>query len=284
MKYLKYTLIILVFFTCSCEKKMLITRADVPLGIMVTIDIDNDVIDAADIPGTPFTCTFNAPGLNVSKHDIYARRIYNAAADTTDYILVDAVTSFPSDWSVDGVALATAFGVPLDDAYGDRYEFECEATDKSGSTASYENLDSDIVGSTGQMQGFRFSYAYVCPSDPSLIVGTYTSLASGSFPDFGEYTDIPSEVTIIETDEEGFYELSDFSFGTYDVYYGPYYTEKLDCTGTIQDACGIYFIVDTDDYWGETVYGDVKLNANGTITVVGGTSYGEEWTATLTKK
>lgn len=283
MKYLKYILIILVFFTYSCEKKMLITRADVPLGIMVTIDIDNDEIDADNIQGTPFTCTFDAPGLNVAKHDIYARRIYNAAADTTEYVFIEAVTSFPSDWSIDGIALAAVFGVSVEDAYGDRYEFDCEASDKSGASASYENLDSDIVGSSGQKQGFRFSYAYVCPSDPSLIVGTYSSLASGSFPDFGEYTDIPSEVTISETDEEGRYEISDFSFGTYDVYYGPYYIEKLDCTGTIADVCGIYFIDDTQDFWNEAVYGDVTLNGDGTITVVGGTSYGEEWTAILTK-
>jgi len=57
-----------------------------------------------------------------------------------------------------------------------------------------------------------------------------------------------------------------------------------DWPGTIQDVCGNFFMVDTFDPWGEVGYGDFTFNADGTITVVGGTNYGEVWTAVLTKQ
>jgi hypothetical protein len=85
--------------------------------------------------------------------------------------------------------------------------------------------------------------------------------------------------------EDGFYTISDFTFGTYDHFYAaegwcPY----GDWEGTIQDVCGKFFFTETYDYWGETGYGDLTFNPDGTITVVGGTLYGEVWTAVMAKQ
>jgi len=149
--------------------------------------------------------------------------------------------------------------------------------------ADYDNLHNDLIGSAEQLQGFRFRGAVVCPSDPDVIVGTYSALTSGNFPDFGDFTDFAYDVTITADEEEGFYTISDYSFGTYDFYYGPWYGGG-DLPGSIQDVCGTFFITNTADPWGETVSGDFTFNTDGTITVVGGTTFGETWTAVLTKQ
>jgi hypothetical protein len=281
MRYL--TIAILVALVYSCEKPMLVTLDDLPRGIYVTLDLANSNINSGNVEGTPISGTFDAPAHNVAKHDIYVKRIYDQGASESDYIFLESVTSFPYEFSVSGTELATLFGVDLEEIFGNFFQFNCEATGVNGQLATWDNLDSDLVGSPEQLQGFRFRAAVVCPSDPNVIVGTYTTLASGQFPDFGDFTDFAYEVTITATDEEGFYTISDYSFGTYDFYYGPWYGGG-DLPGTIQDVCGVFFITNTLDPWGETVSGDFTFNGDGTITVTGGTSYGETWTAVLTRK
>jgi hypothetical protein len=284
MKIFGYlTIALAVVLATSCEEPMLITPDDVERGVYVTLELDNSNINSADIQNTPISGTFDAPAGNVARHDIYVKRIYDRGAGESDYILLESVTSFPYEWSVDGNELAALFGVAIEETYGNFFQFNCEATGKDGKTARWEDLHDDVIGSAEQLQGFRFRGAVVCPSDPNVIVGTYTSLASGQFPDFGEFTDFAYEVTIIATDQEGFYTLSDYSFGTYDFFYGAWYGGG-DLPGTVQDVCGVFFIVETYDPWGETVSGDFTFNLDGTITVVGGTTYGETWTAVLTRK
>ena len=287
MKYLKYTLIILVFFACSCEKKMLLTRDDVPKGIYVTLEMENSNINSEDIDNTPIRGTFNAPSGNVSTHDINVRRIYNAAEDTSEYLFLESINSFPTDWSVNGNELAAIFGVPLEEIFGNFFEFDCEATGTNGETASYENLDDDIVGSAEQLQGFRFTGAVVCPSDPSLIVGTYDCITSGVSTDGGTPTpiaiDIEHVVTISETDREGYYEISDFSIGCY-FYWYEVYGIAGDLPGTIQDVCGVYNYVETVGPWGAPQWASVIIHGDGTISIDGVNGWGDTWTSELTKR
>ncbi len=166
------------------------------------------------------------------------------------------------------------------------YTFNCEANGADGQIATYENLEGELIAYPAQMQGFRFQAAVVCPSDPDVIVGTYTAVTSSTFPDFADpVVDLEKTITISVTDEEGFYSISDFTFGTYDHFYAAVgWCPYGDWEGTIQDVCGKFFMVETFDYWGETGYGDLTFNNDGTITVVGGTLYGEVWTAVLTKQ
>jgi hypothetical protein len=283
MKYMRYlTLGLLAALVYSCKEPMLVTPDDVPRGIYVTLDLDNSNINSGDIAGTPISGTFDAPSRNVAKHDIYVKRIYDQGESESDYVFLESVTTFPYEFSVSGDELAALFGLDVEEIFGNFFQFNCEATGLNGQVATWDNLDSDLVGSPEQLQGFRFRAAVVCPSDPNVIVGTYSTLASGQFPDFGDFTDFAYEVTISATEDEGFYTISDYSFGTYDFYYGEWYGGG-DLPGTIQDVCGVFFITNTLDPWGETVYGDFTFNGDGTITVEGGTSYGETWTAVLTK-
>ena len=287
MKYLKYTLIILVFFACSCEKKMLLTRADVPQGIYVTLEMENNVIDAGDIANTPLTGRFDAPSANVASHDLTVRRIFNAGGDTSDYIFLESITAFPTDWSVTGNELAAAFGVSMEDAYGDMYEFDCEATGKDGETATYANLDDDIIGSAEQLQGFRFTGMYECPSDPSLIVGTYDCITQGVSTDGDTPTpvavDLAHVVTISETDREGYYEITDFSIGCYFYWYDVYGITG-DLPGTIQDICGVYQYVETVGPFGAPQWASVIIHGDGTISIDGINGWGDTWISELTKQ
>jgi hypothetical protein len=178
------------------------------------------------------------------------------------------------------------FGVPVEETFANFYEFRGVATGTNGQTATYANLHSDLVGSPEQLQGFKIRAAVVCPSDPNVIVGTYTSVTSSTFPDFADpVIGLERTITITATENEGFYTISDFTFGTYDHFYAAVgWCPYGDWPGTIQDVCGNFFLTDTFDPWGEVGYGDFTFNPDGTITVVGGTGYGEEWTAVLTKQ
>lgn len=284
MKIFKYiSVIILVALAYSCEKSMLVPPDSVERGVYVTLVLENSNINSEDISGTPVLGTFDVPAANVASHAISVKRIYDQGESESEYILVETVTEFPYNFSMDGYELAELFGVEIEETFGNFYEFDCEATGASGLVATYDDLHNDILASPEQLQGFRFTAPVICPSDPSLIVGTYNSVTDALFPDFDPVVGFEYVVTITEGDEEGFYTLSDFSFGTYDLLYGEYYGGG-DLPGTVQDVCETYFFVNTADPWNEVVTGDFTFNADGTITVVGETTFGETWTSVLTKQ
>ena len=287
MKLYRYiAIIILAALVWSCETPMLINPDDVPRGIYVTFVPGNSNINSEDIDGTPITGTFDVPAENVASHAVYVKRLYDDGESESDYLLLETITSFPYDFSVDGNELADLFGVPVEETFANFYTFNCEATGTNGDVATYDNLHNDRIGSAQQLQGFRFQGAVVCPSDPDVIIGTYTSVTNSTFPDFADpVVGLEHTIVIAVTDEEGFYSISDFTFGTYDHFYAAVgWCPYGDWPGTIQDVCGTYFITDTFDPWGETGYGDLTFNTDGTITVVGGTLYGEVWTAVMTKQ
>ena len=287
MRLFKYiTIVVLVALGFSCETPMLINPDDVDRGIFVTFEPGNMNINSEDIAGTPITGTFDVRVNNVASHDVYVRRIYDQGESESDYVLVETITTFPYEFSIDGNELAVLFGVPVEEIFGNFFDFNCEATGENGEVATVDNLHPDFLGAPEQLQGFQFQGAVVCPSDPNVIVGTYSSIADGTSPDFGhEMVGLEYTITITATDEEGFYTISDFSFGDYDFFYGNAgWIPAGDWPGTIQDVCGTFFITNTLDFWSASVYGDFTFNDDGTITVVGGTSYGDTWTAVLTKQ
>jgi hypothetical protein len=287
MKLIKYLVIsILVVLAYSCAEPMLLNPDETERGIFVTYVSISSNINSEDIAGTPITGTFDVPANNVASHAVYVKRIYDDGASESDFILLETITDFPCDFSVDGNELAALFGVPVEETFANFYTFNCEATGNNGQVATYDNLEGELIGSSGQLQGFRFQAAVVCPSDPNVIVGTYTAVTTSTFPDFEDpVVDLEKTIVIAATDEEGFYSISDFTFGTYDHFYAAIdWCPYGDWPGTIQDVCGKYFMINTFDFWEETGFGDLTFNGDGTITVVGGTLYGEEWTAVLTKQ
>jgi hypothetical protein len=287
MKLMKYLVIsILVVLAYSCAEPMLLNPDETPRGIFVTYDAISWNINSEDIEGTPVTGTFDAPANNVASHDVYVKRIYDDGASESDYVYLESITEFPYDFSVNGNELAALFGVPIEETYANFYTFNCEATGENGQVATFENLEGELISYPTQMQGFRFQAAVVCPSDPDVIVGTYTAVTSSTFPDFADpVVDLVKTITITTTDEEGFYSISDFTFGTYDHFYAAVgWCPYGDWEGTIQDVCGKFFLTNTFDPWGEEGFGDFTFNADGTIIVEGGTDYGEVWTAVLTKQ
>ena len=287
MKLYRYiTVILLAALAWSCETPMLVDPAEVPRGIFVTFDPSNTTINSADIEGTPVSGTFDVPADNVASHELSVKRIYDQGASESDFVPLETITTFPYEYSIDGNELANLFGVPVEETFSNSYEFRGVATGTNGELATYDNLHSDLVGSAEQLQGFRIVVPVVCPSDPAVIVGTYSSLANSVFPDFPDpAVDLAHTIVIAETEDEGMYSISDFSFGAYDHFYGAAgWCPAGDWPGTIRDVCGKFTIYDTFDFWGETVYGDFTFNDDGTITVDGGTSWGETWTAVLTKQ
>jgi len=287
MKLIKYLILsILVVLAYSCAEPMLLNPDETPRGIYVTYDAISWNINSEDIESTPVTGTFDVPVSNVASHDVYVKRSYDDGASESDYVFVESITEFPYDFSVDGNELAALFGVPVEETFANFYTFNCEATGTNGQLATYDNLEGELITYPDQLQGFRFQAAVVCPSDPDVIVGTYTAVTNSTFPDFANpVVGLEKTISITVTDEEGFYSISDFTFGTYDYFYADVgWCPYGDWEGTIQDVCGKFFITDTFDFWGEEGYGDFTFNPDGTITVVGGTNYGEVWTAVMTKQ
>lgn len=287
MKLMKYLVIsILVVLAYSCAEPMLLNPDETPRGIFVTYDALNSSINSEDIEGTPVTGIFDAPADNVASHDVYVKRMYDDGASESEYMHLETITEFPYDFSVDGNELAALFGLPVEEIFANFFTFNCEATGANGQRATYDNLEGELISYPAQRQGFRFQAAVICPSDPTLIVGTYNTVTTAQFVDFGDPVEgIEHTVTISESGEEGYYTISCYSFGTYDYFYGAVgWIPSGDWEGTIRDVCGSFSISNTLDPWGDTVLGDFTFNADGTITVVGGNTYGDTWTAVLTKQ
>ncbi len=216
---------------------------------------------------------------------IYVKRIYDQGTSESDRVLVETITTFPYEFSIDGYELAELFGISDDEIPGSIFEFYCEATGKNGEVATVDNLHPNFIGAPEQLQGFWFRVPVICPSDPEVIVGTYSSVTDATFIDFGPVVGYEHTVTISVTEDEGLYTISSYSFGTYDYFYGTAgWIPAGDWEGTVQDVCGVFFMTNTADPWGDAVYGDFTFNTDGTITVVGGNAYGDSWTAVLTKQ
>ncbi len=288
MKYIKYIIATAILFTFSCrdEDKLTLNIDDVPHGIFVTFVMESATINSSDLGNTNISGVFDAPSGNVAKHNIYVKRSYNSGADETDYLLLESISGFPVQWNVTAQELATLFGVDVDQIFGNFFEFDCQAIGTNGDTATYDNLSNNIKLSPEQLQGFQFSGAVVCPSDPALIIGSYSSLSSGESID-PDATNNPSvdfayTITIAETEVNGEYTISDFSGGLYLNWYAIYGIAG-DVPGTIQDVCGSYSYINTFDPFGATVNATVTLNDDGTILIDAINTWGDTWTSTLTK-
>ncbi|MBN1117146.1 MAG: hypothetical protein JXA77_08080 [Bacteroidales bacterium] len=152
-----------------------------------------------------------------------------------------------------------------------------------------DNLETvifDITGGDVEIANFDTSFTLMmqryCPPNPDAIVGTYTAVTNGESPDGITTTGYVHTITITETAVESEYEISAISFGLFDLWYSEYY-DGGDVPGTILDNCGTYTIVNTMDPWDDTITGSLTINGDGTLTVVGGNTYGDSWTAVLTK-
>ena len=182
-----------------------------------------------------------------------------------------------------GNDVVNALGLSASDlAGGGRFDVAGTVTTVDGAVFRSGNSSAAVNGAA--FRGF-FDYTLfvVCPSD---LGGTYSVVTTGTSTDgccSGMEWNVETEVTLTDNGS-GEYEISDWTGGLYTEWYTIYGINDSHLPGTIKDACNVVDLLTDTEPFGETLKGDGRVNADGTISLKWETGYGDKGTLTMTKK
>lgn len=231
MKNFKFLFILLalgaVFTSCEDTDKAPFSygppeSVDGRTGVFVTADVTSAFINGDDVPNGSFDFTLRAPSNNVAQFDIYVQRV-TPAPDLieTEFLLVETVTSFPSDVNITSQKLADTFGVTIAELnLGDRFNFRNVATGTDGTVVSQNDIDPDLQNEPGQKSAFALNTLIVCPLPAGYASGDYLmsavgggSIGGGAFGTiFFEETVTLAESSVFERTFQPYY-LPQFNVG-----------------------------------------------------------------------
>lgn len=173
-KIFKITLLcLLTTVIINCEDNERSPLPENVNGAYVLVNIENPVIDVTAIETSTFGGTLIAPANNVARHEFSVRRVSEGVI--SEFAPVFSATSFPADFQVGAVDIATALGISLEDILpGDRFDFIGTTTGTDGSVVQIHNLSSDLIAESGQRQAYELETFVSCPFSIEEAIGTYT--------------------------------------------------------------------------------------------------------------
>ena len=154
-----FLLLISLSLLQSCEKdESLDPRPLLVGGQFVRLDITKSKMNFDDIDNTYFGGLLTTPANNVSKYNLYVRRLNGAViVPVSDFKLVKVVTSFPLDLKIKPQEIAVALGLNITDlGKGDVFRFYGESFDANGNRADFYSLSSTVQTTASYKQAYRF--------------------------------------------------------------------------------------------------------------------------------
>lgn len=151
-------LLLVAFSFSSCEEDHLNPLPEKVLGQYMKLDIKSREMDMRDMENANFGGTLSNPSGNVVKYELYVRRRTTGRFLTSDYVLLQTITSFPHELRITPQMLATALNVNVSELLdADVFGFFAYSYDAQGNRAGYLNLARIIQVTPGMQQGYRFN-------------------------------------------------------------------------------------------------------------------------------
>ena len=167
-----FLLSLTLVFVTSCEdenKNPLLAQVPAPF---VFLELDSPVIDVTDIENSTYGGTLIAPSNNVVSYEAQVRRVSGGVS--TQYAPVFSTTSFPVEFQISAVDVATALGIDVDDLLpGDQFDFVATSVGEDGTVVTFNNLGPDMQVESGQRQAYQLTTFISCPFVQSDAIGTY---------------------------------------------------------------------------------------------------------------
>jgi len=152
-------LIITFLSVSSCEDDSKNPLPEQVVGQYMKLDVDryHRQMLYTDINNTYFGGILSNPGGTVVKFDLMVRRSVNDN-ETSDYVPLMTINSFPYDLKITPAMVAQALGLQVTDLKdGDFFRFYGYSYDANGNVATYSNLSSLNRSTQAMEQGYRFN-------------------------------------------------------------------------------------------------------------------------------
>lgn len=217
-----YSLSLLLFgvFAISCNEEdndHLVVDVVSAGSVRAIVPAEFSFLNFEDLPNAKYVMDLTAydfeDGNLIESYDIYGTYTSYVFGETSDRVLLESVTSFPSRVEFTAAELAQAFGVPngIDGlSGGDTFAFDMEVQMKDGRTFTAANTSDDIVLENNSRGTFFLNTFVGCPS---ALAGTYTlDLVSSNIPASNFTT--PLDATIVAL-TPGVYTIDDGTMGLF---------------------------------------------------------------------
>ncbi len=166
-----------VAFT-SCEDDSLDPLPTKVIGQYVVLDATQRSLDYTDLPNAAFKGTLSVPANNVARYELFIRRRTPNGINTSDFVLLETITSFPYQLNITPAKIATALGVSestLQD--GDIYRFIGYSYGFDGTKVGFNNLSATLRNTDTMKQGYKWSANMSSTINPAVPFNIYTPFA-----------------------------------------------------------------------------------------------------------
>lgn len=174
---LPLVLLAFVSFT-SCEQESLDPLPVKVAGNYVTIDAYNTSMDFTQIDNTAFRGMLRTPGNNIVRYELYVRRKTPNGVNTSNFVHLQTITSFPYEFNITPAQIADALDVDLSTLEaGDTYRFLGYSYDAAGHETSFLNLSAVVRTTPTMKQGYKFSanlVSVINPENPFPLYDTFS--------------------------------------------------------------------------------------------------------------
>lgn len=151
----------------SCEEDSLDPLPTKVAGQFVKMDIIQRTMESNFLETTAFRATLSTPGNNIVKYDLFVRRRNPNGFNTSNFVLLKTITSFPHDLVVTPQDIANALGVDRSTLENsDNYRFVGYSYDANGAKAGYNNLAASWRVVDAMKQGYRWTVNLIPEIDP----------------------------------------------------------------------------------------------------------------------
>ncbi len=255
----------LLVMACEAEGPQLIddenqSEATVP----VVTEITDPFFNVLDLENARIGFSLGLDGeVPVERVEVY--QAYNGG----EQVLVETITDFPADFSIEGLDAVSAAGLNREDL---------EAGDNFLYTFRIYAVDGREF-----LTGNSFTAPVACAS--TIPAGAYSAVSGGlstdACPPTNPVENLTYDVTLTEGGA-GEYVISDFSAGVYQEWYGACYGYTFETEATLNDVCNTISFSGEDGFGGAVSGSGTYNPETGVITYEWENEFGDTGTVTLT--
>jgi hypothetical protein len=172
--FLPLLILSFVGFT-SCEDDSLDPLPNKEIGNYVILNATQRSLDYSDLSNAAFKGTLSVPGGNIVKYELFIRRRNPNGVNTSNFVPLETITSFPYELNITPEKIATALNIAVSDLQdGDIYRFIGYSYSADGTRTGYNNLSAVLKTTETMKQGYKWSANMDSTIDPLVPFNIYT--------------------------------------------------------------------------------------------------------------
>lgn len=171
-------LISCVFAFTACEDDSLDPLPIKVQGNYVILNATQRSLDYSDLSNAAFKGTLSTPSNNIVRYELFVRRRNPNGVNTSNFVPLETITSFPYELNITPEKLATALNIQVSDLQdGDIYRLIGYSYTADGTKTGFNNLSATLRNTETMKQGYKWSTNMDSTVDPLVPFNIYTPFA-----------------------------------------------------------------------------------------------------------